>query len=1761
LEEYLQDEVEVKANISRPLAFLVSARSLQQLDESVNTLRNFIQENILKDSELPSLAYVLQCGRQHHDYRFATTAKNREELIKKLNIFLDDKKDEGVDSKSVFCTGHVVAGEEKDENPSGEQISLPDLIDNWVNGTKVNWFAKWEELPSVIESPLYPFAKERHWIPDTNNINNEDLVFINQNKKETKENEVNFIIKGDEYFLRDHQIGGSPILPAAAYFNYFINIAKQFNYQGQLEFNNVTWVAPLRPESNKPLTMVCHAKSNDDGLAMEFTTPDDTKTYCRTKCKVLSKKINIPSQSLEEVKKYCSEIINIKSCYPLFSSLSMVYGPSFQCMESGWINKDKDEALIEVSLKASQKDDFIKIEPGMMDSIFQSAFVFLLESGENLSHKFIPYNIKSIEIQGELTEHVFVHVRRRHDQKENFITFDFTVYDDNGISVIDIIEFNFRTVPLEEEKDRQVHLYETYWHEEPLLSRHLNLIPKANIVLFDSIKERYERLCDEIPGFAKAAWLVMPGEAFEIRSGNVIQLDLDNKEHLDLLFEMFLEQGGLPNQLIFNLTESIVKNQFRWERLSGLDQVRSIIELYRAFCGIASTPRFHSQIIFKKNKVNTGAVSGFLRALNKEFPTISANTIEAPEDVLNEELIEILKKEIISSDKSGVKEIRWESNKRYLKRIRYVEQPKLLSRYIPLSKEVIVITGGTGAIGKTLAKTLCSDNSVRIALIGRSTKTKEIRNTLFELRSEGATVEYWHADCADREKMETVINSIRKRFGPITGILHSAGVLKDSFFVKQEDHEWQTVLKSKVFGAYCLDELTKEDPLRWFVVCSGLAGIVGNIGQSNYGLANAWLNSFSENRQDQVNSKQRSGQTMAIVWPLWQTEKGMQAPESVVKQLEAKGLSLIKQEDGASIFMDALNHPRPVTIPFKGKLQAINEFLGVEDKVEAISENITKTSDVEDIAPYVEIDSIEDTVIEYLTEKLSAVTNTPKEKIDSDVSLDVFGLDSILIMELNAVLEKQFPEISKTLLFEARSIRALAKVLIDEYSEDVNKLSNNNSKPAKEDKSKISIPTVDNSLLDNDDTKLNKKSSNGLNIAIIGLAGQYPGSSTPKELWNHLVAGDDLVTEIPGRWSENHSSSDINNDMYARWGGFLDDFDKFDPLFFGISPRDAERMDPQERLFLQSCWHALEDAGYTPETLSGSRLDSENRRRVAVIVGVMYGEYQFYGASAGTRKPDILTNSSYASIANRVSYCLDFDGPSFAIDSMCSSSLTSIHLACDQLRSGSCDAVLAGGVNLSVHPYKYRTLSELKFASTDGKCRSFGEGGDGYVPGEGVGTVLLKRLEDAERDNDHIYAVIQGSDLGHGARTSGYTVPNADAQTDVIKRAFKRSHISPSRLSYIEAHGTGTSLGDPIEVRGLSKALAKEFSEKQQCPIGSIKSNVGHLESAAGMAALTKVLYQLKHDKLVPSIHSDTLNKNIDFSKTPFYVQKELSSWHRTDELPRVTAVSSFGAGGSNAHLVVEEYISKKINVNEACDSQLFLFSSRSHQQLTSWIKEFVLFLGEEVIYSNESSTEVLGRESYTTKDVAMTLMNGRKSLPVRLAVQADSFKELIEKLNQYLSICENDDPINKHSELRLLDLFYMDTSKDESEVIKNSEDIQMSIGESGRDWLIGVSEHVKDISSNNWRKVPLPGYVFLRNRYWVKEEFNEVNSGTEITLPFIEKSSSQKISMPLKPETIIDLVSRGEMDEVEARKLLLELRDSQTKNSQSEHESNYEFA
>ncbi|MCF2151836.1 acyltransferase domain-containing protein [Desmonostoc muscorum LEGE 12446] len=510
-------------------------------------------------------------------------------------------------------------------------------------------------------------------------------------------------------------------------------------------------------------------------------------------------------------------------------------------------------------------------------------------------------------------------------------------------------------------------------------------------------------------------------------------------------------------------------------------------------------------------------------------------------------------------------------------------------------------------------------------------------------------------------------------------------------------------------------------------------------------------------------------------------------------------------------------------------------------------------------------------------------------------------------------------------------------------------------------------------------------------IAIIGIGCRFPGGvNDPQTFWHLLQNGVDAIDKIPPqRWNvEHYYHPDPNTPgkMYTRYGGFLDEVDRFDCQFFGISPREAENMDPQQRLLLEVSWEAIENAGIAPERLQGSK--------TGVFMGIGFEDYSRFHLNSG----DSTWIDAYNSLGNtrsiaagRLSYVLGLQGPSLFLDTSCSSSSLGVHLACQSLRSGESDLALAGGVSLILSPEPTIAFCKLKALATDGRCKTFDAAADGYTRGEGCGIVILKRLSDAVADGDQILALIKGSAVNHDGKSNGLTAPNGSAQESVIRQALENAKVEPSQIQYVEAHGTGTPLGDPIEVLALNKVLAQGRSEDEPLKIGSVKTNFGHLEPAAGIASLIKVVLSLQHQQIPPHLHFKNPNPYIPWAKLPIVVPTELTPWDsKTGK--RFAGVSSFGMSGTNVHLILEEAPKQATQVKSWDSNErplhILSLSATTEQGLQDLAQSY-----EKFIESNSTAAIV---------DICFTANTGRSHFDYRLALVAESTEQLLMQLQAF---------------------------------------------------------------------------------------------------------------------------------------------------------------
>ncbi|NER93851.1 MAG: type I polyketide synthase [Symploca sp. SIO1B1] len=513
-------------------------------------------------------------------------------------------------------------------------------------------------------------------------------------------------------------------------------------------------------------------------------------------------------------------------------------------------------------------------------------------------------------------------------------------------------------------------------------------------------------------------------------------------------------------------------------------------------------------------------------------------------------------------------------------------------------------------------------------------------------------------------------------------------------------------------------------------------------------------------------------------------------------------------------------------------------------------------------------------------------------------------------------------------------------------------------------------------------------------IAIIGMSCRFPGgASTSEAFWDILQNGVDAITEVPkDRWHLDdyyNPDPDTPGKIYTRYGGFIDEIQEFDANFFGISPKETIHLDPQQRLLLEVSWEALEKSGKSPQKLKGSQ--------TGVFIGIGARDYVQRILNQGLEKFDayVSTGNAASTASGRISYLLGLIGPNLAVDTACSSSLVSIHLACSSLRNQECNLALAGGVNLLMSPETSIAFSKARMLSFDGRCKTFDISADGFVRGEGCGIVVLKRLSDAVADQDNILAVIRGSAINQDGDTSGLTVPNSLSQQSVIRQALANGEVDPASVSYIEAHGTGTSLGDPIEVESIGTIFGKTHSLEQPLIIGSVKTNIGHTEAASGIAGFMKLVLQLQHQQIAPSLHFKQPNPYINWSQLPLKVPTQLTPW-QTNGKSRIAGVSSFGFSGTNAHIILEEAPREGNRQQAKSNSKNYL--ERSIHVLTLSGKTQTALVDLVRSYQNYLKTN----PELRLADICYTANTGRAQFHHKLAVVASNQQELVEKLRQH---------------------------------------------------------------------------------------------------------------------------------------------------------------
>ncbi|MCG6894417.1 MAG: SDR family NAD(P)-dependent oxidoreductase, partial [Desulfobacteraceae bacterium] len=1043
---------------------------------------------------------------------------------------------------------------------------------------------------------------------------------------------------------------------------------------------------------------------------------------------------------------------------------------------------------------------------------------------------------------------------------------------------------------------------------------------------------------------------------------------------------------------------------------------------------------------------------------------------------------------------------------------------------------VYLIVGGAGGIGSALGRYLAERVRARLVLVGRRPVHTRVAQVLETIRTHGGEGHYLRADITDEAASARMVQEALSRYGHINGVFHSALLLMDRTVGNLTEADFKTVLSPKGIGTLNLFRALKPVHPDFMMVFSSAQSFICNPGQASYAAASTLQDALVAFLQ------QEAAYPIHLVnWGYWGSV-GIVSNDATRKRMQEQGVGSIEPGEGMEAVRRILSHGPAQALCIKAENRFL-ESLGISRETGDDGAPLISPSRPESTAPESSIgfdepvpekagpdhgkpvseESLRETALNFLKGIFSKTLKMDKDRLDPHATFENYGIDSLVVLEINRDLEKVFGRLRATLLFEHKTLAALTDYFMANHRTALTPLFRSSKAPdgVRPMTGATAYPNDTRPAMGRRSERLDLVRSDGdSRIAVVGLSGRYPMAESLDAFWRNLMTGRRCIREIPeDRWDWK-SLHGPETGIYSRWGGFMDGVDRFDPLFFNISPREAKTMDPQERLFLQTAHAAFEDAGY-----SRRRLERGNCR-VGVFVGVMNCNYEWLGGNAVARGHSTTAGSAYWSVANRVSYFFDLTGPSLAVDTACSASLTAVHLACDSIRDGSCDMALAGGVNLILHPMHFQRLCQMNMLASDEFCRCFGDAADGFVDGEGVGALVLKPLDRALQDRDPIYGIILASAINAGGKTSGYSVPNPNAQADLIEATLRKAGVAPETISYVEAHGTGTELGDPIEITGLTQAFERFSRSRTQgrCAVGSVKSNIGHLEAAAGIAGITKVLLQMRHGRLAPTINAEVPNPHIPFEDTPFFLQREASAWKRpviqTPEgetiVPRRAGISSFGAGGANAHLILEEFQEPAVAVDRsplAAEPQIIVLSAKNEDRLKAYAERMIEFL--EIHHSGFENPNP------SLADIAYTLQTGRDAMEERLALVAGSLDDLRDTLFRYVNGGQDvEDLFTGHvsrkgapSSVRKADSIDAD--------FLNRLLIQRELRKIAMLWVSGYEIDWERLHPDPPPvRISLPSYPFAGERYWIPVDAAPATPSTDAPAGYLIDGIDTKTSL-----------------------------------------------
>jgi len=1375
----------------------------------------------------------------------------------------------------------------------------------------------------------------------------------------------NWVAADNPRWLDDHRVLGDAVLPGAAYVEMALSVAdrgqelRDIIFEVPLRLANSTCMQTIRRnKADAPDTIEIHSSSEPDGPW--------TRNFTAT-CSVGETKA--PGRiDLQEILSRCTDHIEADEFYQSLHGRGLQYGRQFQTI--GSVHRGDGEVVTRLQLQGDVRGCLVP--PVLLDGAFQSLAAFLADEPEETL--FLPVGMERVQCFHAVEGDVYCHARWTIPQGEQRSA-DLTILGPDHRVLVEVTGLKLRQANRSALRrmagtGSERLMYAVQWRDDYLTE---TVHPgRSNWLVFEGLpgqaadiaarlekqgqrcvrvalaedgsQPRYEQASCSIPGEGPQDWSELLDRYFPDEA----ESQLDGVVWL----------AGTSAAAGESLKAQIAETKRGCSSLLGLLHALRARKVERLVRGLQIVTQLAVPVA-ESDRVTARMAQywGLGRVMASEHPVYRCRLIDV-ENLSTDvpELVEILLCE------SRENQIALRSGRQHVARLAPIKPAPADRQFAIESEASYLITGGLGALGLQAARWLAGHGAGHVVLVSRRAADEAVCRKLAEIEELGTRVVVVSADISSSDDVARLFDTIARDLPPLKGVVHAAGVLDDGMLGDQSWSRFETVLAPKQLGGWLLHRFTAELSLDFFILYSSAASILGSPGQSSYATGNAFLDGLAQERV------QAGLPALSVNWGPWQ--EGMAAAESISRALAQQGITPLSAEESHQVLEQLLAYGAvQATVLDADWGRMWQRFAGAVPRM------------LEELAPPAAGGTFGESVLlekmratpaaerpqmltEHVQREIQEILSL-REPPAADAPLAELGLDSLMAVELSNRLQQQLGAdfaIPPTLAFDYPSVDELSAHLLG-LLEDL---------PEEVDEPVTIGPEVQ-----------------GDEVAIIGMGCRFPGAGSLGEYWRMLRDGVDAVGEIPAdRWDVDkyYSPTPEPGKMYTREGGFLPDVDRFDAEFFGISGPEACWMDPQHRLLLEVSWEALEDAG-----IASDRLDD---RRVGVFVGIMSHDYSKLAPDdvdsiAGFQGAGL----SHSAGVGRLSYWYGFQGPSIAVDTASSSSLVAVSQAARSLLSGECNLALAGGVNTILTPTNSLLLCKAGMLAPDGRCKSFSADADGFSRGEGCGLIVMKRLADARRDGDRILAVIRSSSVSHNGASGGVTVPSARSQQRMIREAIQQAGLQPAEIQYLEAHGTGTKLGDTIEMQAAAGVLAQGRHPEQPLIVGSAKANIGHLESAGGVSGLIKAVLCLQHNEIPRQLHFEQPSPDIPWGRLAVKVPTTNTAW--PSAVTRTAAVTALGMSGTNAHVIisdppaVEAVPGGEPSVKER-PCHLMVLSGRTHSALQRTAERLAGVV-------SEIPSEGLA-------DACYTAAVGRRHFEHRAALAVDSVEQLALRMNSILA-------------------------------------------------------------------------------------------------------------------------------------------------------------